>query len=342
MPVTQKDIADRLGISITTVSRALSNSSKLSPKTRSVVLDTAAVLGYKPSRAQRNSHGDQGTTDTLGVLVFYKGEFVESGHMKMLAGISDICEAQNTGVMVHYVREEQLEQLTGSAPPELLQTDRVGGLILLNYFPPDVVKQLAARWPCVEINHHVKGLDTDVVDVDPGEGIGQLVEKLVELGHRDIGFIGDTRGYTWAHARHAAFFQAMNTLGLQYDPARFACGTRTHAEILRDWLDKRTREGVTAWVCANDSLARGVGTELVNLGYAIPDDVSLTGFDGGGRLANGRRITSILTPYEALGGAAAHRLLRRLQHPHAARPHVLIPGRVVEGETIGSPRAKQR
>jgi LacI family transcriptional regulator len=260
----------------------------------------------------------------------------------MLAGISDICQARDAGLMVHYVREDQLGRLTGAVRPHLLRPDKVGGLILVNHFPPGTVTWLADRWPCVEINHHITGLDTDIVDVDAGDGIGRLLKRLVDLGHREIGFIGDARRYTWAHARHAAFFQALNMYGLEYDPSRFARTTAKEAAELAGWLDKGIRGGVTAWMCANDGLAKNIGRELLTLGYSIPGDVSLTGFDGTAMLPDGRHIASISTPYEALGAAAAHRLLRRLEHPHAARPHILIPGRVVNGETVGIPRtAKQ-
>jgi LacI family transcriptional regulator len=262
--------------------------------------------------------------------------------MKMLAGISDICQARGVELLVHYARQDQLQTLTSNTRPALLQPDHARGLILLNHFPPETVAWLTGRWPCVEINHHITGLDTDIIDVDAGDGIGRLVERLVALGHRTLGFVGDARQYTWAHARHAAFFQALNMHGLEYAPSRFARTTAKEAAALAGWLDEKTRDGVTAWMCANDGLAKSIGTELLKLGYSIPDDVSLTGFDGTATLPDGRHIASISTPYEALGAAAAHRLLRRLEHPHAARPHILIPGRVVNGETVGIPRtAKQ-
>ena len=337
MPITQQDIADHLGLSVATVSRALGNSPKLSPKTRSEVMDAAAALGYEVSRSFRNGNGNGRTTDTVGALVFYTGSFVHSGHMKMLAGISDICQARNAELLVHYVREDQVDQLVGNARPALLQPNRTGGFVLINHFPPDVVTRLADHWPCVEINHHVTELDTDIIDVDAGDGIGRLVARLADLGHSKIGFIGDSRQYTWAHARHAAFFQALNTRGMEYDSSLFTRTTAKQAHELADWIDEKTRSGVTAWMCANDGLAKRIGAELLDLGYSIPEDISLTGFDGTATLADSRHITSISTPYEALGAAAAHRLLRRLEHPQAARPHILIPGRLVQGETIAPP-----
>ena len=344
MRVTQQDIAKHLGLSVATVSRALSNSSRLNPGTRSRVMDAAAKLGYMPARTCRpaNSSALSGpTTTTLGVLLRYDGAHAHPGHTRMLAGVSDICEGRGIALMVHYAQGDHLQRLVDGTRPAMLQPGGAGGLILLNHLPADIVEWLAERWPCVEINHHVAGLDADIIDVDANAGIGALVERLLDLGHRDIGFVGDSRQYTWAHARHAAFFQALNTAGLDYDPSRFARTTSKQAHELADWLDERTRGGVTAWVCANDGLAKNIAAELLDLGYSIPEDVSLTGFDGTASLADGRRITSIATPYEALGAAAAHRLLRRLEYPQAARPHILIQGRLVEGETVAPPRNRE-
>lgn len=339
MAVTQRDIAEHLGVSVATVSRALKNSPRLKPETRGRVREAAAKLGYDSPNAYRKSGCEQ-DAGTLGVLVRFDGPEAAPGHTRMLAGISDVCEARDRMLSVHYARGDQLDWLTGENRPALLQGDRVGGLILLNHFPDHIVQWLAGRWPCIVIHHYSPGLDVDIVEVDAIDGIGRLVRRLRDAGHRRIGFIGDARRYEWTHARHAAFVQALDTLEMDYEPACFTNAGAGQPEEVGDWMERRMEEGVTAWMCACDHLAGAIGKELLRRGCSIPDQVSLTGFDGTTSLPDGRRITSVETPFESLGAAATESLLRRLDYPSATRPHLLIPGRVVEGETVAAPRTQ--
>ncbi|MBS3762462.1 MAG: LacI family DNA-binding transcriptional regulator [Planctomycetes bacterium] len=335
MAVTQRDIADHLGVSVATVSRALNNSSNLKPRTRSKVMDAAAKLGYDPPNAYRKPNGTARDTRNFGVLLRYDGPSAAPGHTRMLAGISQMCESRGKLLNVHYAPGDRLDKLTGENPPALLEPNRVGGLILLNYFPEDIVEWLACRWPVVVVHHYSPGLDVDIIEVDATDGIGRLVQRLQDLGHRKIGFIGDARRYEWTHARHAAFLQALSTLDMEYDPSLFTDARSNNPGEIGDWMETHMREGVSAWMCACDHLAQAVGEELLEREYSIPADVSLTGFDGTNSLPDGRPITSIETPFESIGATAAEALVRRLEYPQAARQHILVPGRVVEGATIG-------
>lgn len=343
MPVTQRHLADQLGVSVTTVSRALKNDPAIKPETRGRVMEAAATLGYKPARTL-NGAGEYGRqSNTVGVLVRYDGDHASSVHVQMLAGISEICECRGKLLTVHYARGTELKQLMTSSRPAMLDTKQVGGLILLGNFPDATVEWLAERWPCVVVHHYTPGTHADIVEIDAIDGFGHLVRKLHGLGHTRFGFIGSANprhGFT--HARHAAFFQALNSLGLDYDPAAFTRADSGAIAAVGDWLEDRMAGGVTAWVGDHDNLAAAVGDELIRRGYRIPDDVSLAGIDGIGTMANGRQISSVAIPFEALGSAAAHRLLRRLEYPQAPRPHILISGRIVEGDTIAAPPAAQR
>ena len=304
-------------------------------------MDAAAKLGYESPNAYRDDGGSDRNAGTLGVLLRYDGPQAAPGHTRMLAGISEVCEDRSKMLSVHYAPGDNLERLTADNRPELLQPDRVGGLILLNYFPDEIVEWLADRWPIVVIHHYSPGLNVDIVEVDAIDGIGRLLRRLQELGHERVGFIGDARRWEWTHARHGAFVQALDTLGMRYDPAIFTNARSACSEEVGDWMEDHMRNGVTAWMCACDHLARGIGTELLERGYEIPGDVSLTGFDGTMSLPNDERITSVETPFEALGATATESLLRRLQYPRAARPHLLIPGRVIDGDTVG-PAGEER
>jgi len=101
-------------------------------------------------------------------------------------------------------------------------------------------------------------------------------------------------------------------------------------QIMRD--DK-----VTAWVCAADHQAYRLMQEMAARGIRVPDDCSVTGFDGLEPPQGLRRLASIRVPHEDIGAAAVARLLSRIVHPNSPRRKILVEGLLVEGETVGPP-----
>ena len=94
---------------------------------------------------------------------------------------------------------------------------------------------------------------------------------------------------------------------------------------------------VTAWVCAADHQAYQLAIDLPQRGLRVPDDVSITGFDGLDPAAGQKRITSMRVPHEQIGSAAVTRLVNRIQHPTAPRRKILVEAELVAGETIAKP-----
>jgi len=102
-------------------------------------------------------------------------------------------------------------------------------------------------------------------------------------------------------------------------------------------IDKIKHDGVTAWVCAADHQAYRLMDELQARGIRVPEDCSVTGFDGLEPPQTMRRLASIRVPHEDIGASAVARLLSRIVHPKAPRRKILVEGLLVEGETIAPP-----
>lgn len=340
--VTQQVIADKVGTSVATVSKALRNDPAIRPATRSAVLDAAETLGYAPARVHRgskNGNGNNGQTktSTLGVLIRNEGSNNAQGHIRILAGISEMCDHVDAELLAQYFSGDRIDQLTDGDTSSLLPRSRLNGLILLNNWPTDLVKHFCDRWPVVQVNHVAHDSGSDLIEADNTDGIYQMVKRLADLGHSRLTFVRDSRGYSWSHARFGAFVRALGILGIEYEHEPTATLDRYDPVSAAEWAMSRMRHGITACVCANDTLARALGNGLLDRGIKIPEEISITGFDGEQRLRDGRQITSIATPFEALGSAAVHRLAHRLAHPQTTRAHILMTGRPVEGETIAAP-----
>jgi LacI family transcriptional regulator len=96
-------------------------------------------------------------------------------------------------------------------------------------------------------------------------------------------------------------------------------------------------EKVTGWICAADHQAYRLIAALERHGLRVPEDCSVTGFDGIDRPSGSPVLTTVKVPYEDMGGSAVIRLRGRIEHPSAPRRHNLVSGRVIIGQTTAPP-----
>jgi DNA-binding LacI/PurR family transcriptional regulator len=101
----------------------------------------------------------------------------------------------------------------------------------------------------------------------------------------------------------------------------------------------RTREGVTAWVCAADQQAYELIRGLRAAGFRVPEDVSVTGFDGITRPKDCPALTTVEIPFREIGAMGIQRLLDRIRRRFSSSQHVLINCRLRHGRTVAKPRA---
>ena len=100
------------------------------------------------------------------------------------------------------------------------------------------------------------------------------------------------------------------------------------------------KDKVTAWVCAADHQAYPLMQDLQAHGIRVPEDCSLTGFDGLDPATGQKRVTSMRVPHGHIGSSAVTRLVNRIQHPLAPRRKILVEAEYVAGESIAAPRSR--
>jgi LacI family transcriptional regulator len=100
---------------------------------------------------------------------------------------------------------------------------------------------------------------------------------------------------------------------------------------------QRTRDGVTAWICAADHQAYDMIQGFKKLGIKVPQDVSVTGFDGIRRSGSDPTLSTIQIPFRAIGMTGAERLASRVHKRFGGKQHVYISGELREGKTVSQP-----
>ena len=348
--VNQQALADQLGLSRATVSRCFTNHRGINPSTRARVFDLAAQIGYHYMEArvplQRKAKGL-----TLGVLICYAGEFAkedefENPGQKLLSGVSELAQLRDVRLDLHYVDPADAE-LSGRSYKSIgaLHRSAWRGALLVYAFPKTIVEALMARFPCVSLVEQYSRADLNCVDVNHYRGISKIMDLLVELGHRRIGFFSDQFSLEteWPMLRFAAYFSKLVALGLPYRPEDVInflpeSGLSEPDALAR--MHERTAAGVTAWVCVSDYAAYSVMAELHRHGVQVPGEVSVTGFDGIAPPLGTPQVTTLEIPFREIGITGARRLLDLNKSPFDPPQHILLGCQLRRGETVGPARQR--
>ncbi len=347
MRVNQQTLADRLGLSRATVSRCFTNHRAINPSTRARVFDLAAELGYRYMELRTQASSRASRSQTLGVLICHPAHSTiddrfETPRQKLLDGVSQLAQLECVQLSVHYVDPDEIS-VEGASYRTIAALRRGGwdGALLIHAFPDRVVETLAGRLPCVSLLEQYGHTYLNCIDVDHHRGVSSLMDLLVENGHERIGFfsVHPALGTYWATHRFSAYFEKLLGLGLAYRPADVVNVAQVPAlseEESLACMHAQTRDGVTAWVCANDYAAYAVITHLAGHGLKVPNDVSVTGFDGIQPPNGSHTATTLQTPFLEIGRTGAGRLLRLIERPFDPPQHTLVCGQLRRGETVGA------
>ena len=267
MAVTIRDVAKAAGVSISTVSRALSAPEQVADTTRNHVQQVALDLGYRPNRAA--SGLITGRTGCLGLVVpDLENPFFGS----ISKGVQD--RARAAGYAVFIADSDEDPTLEAEVVRSLAK--QVDGVILASARgTEDAVLALAAETPLVLLNRSVAGIPS--INFDNASGIRAIMQHLVALGHRSIAYAAGPPS-SWSNGRRAEAFIAFGEahpglalVELGTFPPSFAGGIQA--------ADLAIATGVTAVVAYNDLMALGLLDRLRQRGLRVPDDISVTGFD---------------------------------------------------------------
>ena len=342
--VNQQLIADRLGLSRTTVSRCFTNHPGINPETRSRVFKLATSLGYSYQEGKTGKKSERKALSQLGVLICtdaesYADEDFENPAARLLAGVSEFAQLRQAKLDVHCVSPED-RSLTAPSYRGIdgLQNREWDGAILIYPFPQVVTESLHELFPLVTLVEQYSDEPINSVDVNHHRGISLVLEHLHQRGHRRIGFL--TQAYDvrakWTLRRFSAFVGEATRLELDVRPEDIidpVLASKLSIEEIHEKALAQTRDGVTAWVCAADHQGYQLIAHLREAGLSVPADVSVTGFDGIKPPQWAPQLTTVSIPYHEIGLTGGKRLDDLVQKRFGSPQDVLIDCRLSEGET---------
>lgn len=267
--VTLNDIAARLGISKSTVSKGLSNASDVSEELRRKILETAAEMGYTSRRGAKK------------LCIFIENMEYEDPNQfgyDLIAGFMDMARPEGWTVDVVPLSEEY--QRTATYQETMAQGGWRGAFLLgFSLVDPWMEEFRTARIPTVLYDNYIKENPYMAsVGCDSKGGLEAAVQHLYSLGHRRIGLLSGPLDSYVVKERYNAFLDAMKKCGLEADEELIGVGYFV-AESTRKYLPKLIEKGATAILCSDDSRAVAAYTECVDRRVRVPQDVSIIGFD---------------------------------------------------------------
>lgn len=329
--VSMKNIAQRCGVSIATVSKALNGQRDVGEETRARICAAAEEMGYMTNSAARALKTNR--TYNLGVL-FVDERRSGLTHEYFSAVLESFkVEAENHGYDITFINHN-----VGGKPTTYLQHclyRGVDGVVIacVDFNDPRVRELVDSNLPLVTIDHVFN--NRLAVVSDNVSGVEALVRYVYEKGHRKIAFLhGERTSVT--NNRLIGFHRTCEELGLQipeeyirecvyHDPDRCAQATR---ELLR--LPDRP----TCILFPDDYSYIGGLNVITEMGLRIPEDISVVGYDGI-HLAKVMGLTTYSQNTRALGAMAAEKLISLIEHPKTTvLDRVLIEGSLAEGTSV--------
>ena len=344
--VNQELLASRLKLSRATVSRSLANHPAISAETRRRVQELAEELGYQPTPGRLGRRGKGSRSLTIGVLIGVPaGNVVMATFPYILKGIRERAEIEHVTIDVCYQAPADFHPESGRQ--SVFRNMRAGdwrGTILIYPFAEKAVELISKRLCSVAVLESYSQPGIDIIDTDDASAMVALVERLAEAGHRRIGFLSwyYPIGGHWVARRFSGYVEALYGQGLEFRHDWILNVDKNTPPLsptaVADAVARKVREDrVTAWVCAADHQAYQLALDLPARGLRVPEDCSITGFDGLDPAIGQKRMTSMRVPHEQIGSAAVTRLVNRIQHPKAPRRKILVEAEYVAGETIAPP-----
>lgn len=323
--VTIQDIADALGISRNTVSKAINNTEGLAEATRERILQKAVEMGYKQFSYVGTLSGitapgtgvAQRASGFHGEIALLTKSYLGQSHFAHLMLDKFQQELAQLGYILstHRVNQEDLDNHT---LPITFVRERASAIVCIEMFDRTYNEMICGLGlPVLFVDSPTRRygdpLRADLLLMDNTTGITKLVNEMLAAGRKKIGHIGDYDHCQSFYERYAAFRCAMMMEGVPVDEQ--CCIKTNHHREMHEALSSLSQLP-DVFICANDFVAVEAIQALRELGKSVPEDVMICGFDDApvSRMIS-PALTTIHIHTQIMAFSAAHLLMSRLEEP---------------------------
>jgi len=326
--VKLKDIANELGTSIVTVSNALSGKKGVSEAIRTQVIEKAKELGYDYTRQDKSPKGKV----TIGVIV--SGQYIGIGTSfywtmyQQVVWAASTFKALTTLEIISTEKEKQLE------PPRLTADGSIDGLIVIGKLEKEYLERILKilQVPVVLLDFRCEESGCSSVMSNNYIGMYKITRYLLKKGHRNIGFVGEVETNENLCDRYFGYRKVMEEWGVPVNKEWVIADPMVVSQRAAISLPKALP---TAFVCCNDYVAGFLYDRLSQMGYRVPEDISLVGYDNylyGHSLA--KKLTTYNVDMKEMATAAVKMLVKKINGKSDYYNIVYLDSQIVERDSV--------
>lgn len=325
MSASIKDVAERAGVSVATVSHVINNTRFVSEETRAKVELAMEELRYVPNSIARSLRTNK--SKTVGLLVPDISNFFFTA---IAESIEKVLRENGYNLVLCNTDEDLAIERQNIA---LLNAQLVSGMIIAPTTHDFNYRTLFKdeKFPLVFIDRETQRLQCDTVVVDGMSATKEAITILIGKGHKRIGYIKGLTGLSTSADRYQGYVAALREHGIEVDESLVFTGDSRRESGYRLCLEVLKHKDVTAMYVSNNLMAVGALQCLADQGVKIPDEMAIIGFDDyNWATITNPPLSTIKQPTGELGAEAARLIVDRIENPDAPYRKYAFPAEFIQ------------
>ncbi len=330
--LTYQEISRKSGISMSTISRVFNKSNLVTSGTRKKVLEALSSMGLEVNSADF-------TPDIPGRFIIFNVPTIKNPYYSPIIDSSRIVAERNGYTLLLNVNPLNDDRSISNFL-ELMKATRCSGVILANSVTKEEIEKICANVPCVTCSEYIDDSTVPFVTIDNKEAARKATEHLISIGKKKIAFLNGPRTFKYARDREKGYISALREHDIRVDNSIIG---QVGADMDFDMAKASAHYMLSsqfppdAFFCISDVLAAAVVKVAIELGFRIPEDVAVVGFDNifvSSIVSPG--ITTISQPVSQLGSIASDMLIKLIEkREERISPIYLKSELIIRESTIG-------
>jgi LacI family transcriptional regulator len=327
--VTMRDIAERVGVSSVTISKALNDKEGVSDELKEKIKIIAEEMGYRFNTHAKSMK--EGLSYNIGIVIpeRFTGS-TQAFYLQFYQVLSKVMGTYRYSGILHLLSQEDEEKLV---LPRIYNEKKVDGFIILGQISMEYVEEIQRiDCPVVFLDFYTNQNQIDSVLTDNFFGVFDITNYLIKNGHRKIAFVGNVYSTSSIQDRFLGYYKSLleHKIEIRDDYVikdRDESGKYIDIDFPKDMP--------TAFVCNNDEVAYNVINALQKKGYKIPEDCSVVGFDNSifATLTN-PLLTTIEVDMDKMSKVAVKLILEKLKNPKNKFGRTLVEGTIIYRDSV--------
>lgn len=322
------DIAKKAQVSIATVSRIINNKGNIKPETKQKVVEAMNELNFTPKATSMLSNSSSK------VILLCIPNSNNPFNAPVIDGIQSAARRQGYNVLILQTKDYYTRSSDFS---DILKNNSIAGIIIMSSIPQQsLLEELSFRCPIVMCSEYAENYNISYVSIDDVASAKKAVNYLISTGRTKIGLINSTPFFKYSRHREKGYTIALNEAGLEINPS-WICHLSTvdYSMALANALHILSLPSrPDAFFACSDVYAFAIVNASHQLGFRVPDDISVVGFDNIElSIMCTPAITTIEQPCFQLGYQSCELLLEKIKNPNVETKQILLNTELIVRDT---------